>query len=86
MSRAVVRRGLTREEAAEYCGCKTLSSFDERVRRGLIPRSMPGTHTWDRKAIDAVFDKVSGLAPKMGGDIEDEYEAWKQHALSPQGH
>lgn len=85
MSRAVLKRGLTREEAAEYCGCKTLSSFDERVRRGVIPRAMPGTHTWDRKAIDLALDRASGIAPTMTAD-QDEYEAWKQNALAPQGH
>lgn len=54
-------RGLSREDAARYAGCKTLSAFHDQVRRGILPGPIPGTHTWDKKAIDAALDRASGL-------------------------
>lgn len=54
-------RGLTRDEAAAYCGCKTLEAFDDWVRRKIVPGPIPGTHRWDRKAIDMALDHASGL-------------------------
>jgi hypothetical protein len=56
-------RGLTREQAAEYSGCKTLSAFDDRIRRGVLPGPTPGTRTWDRRLIDSYLDLASGLTP-----------------------
>ena len=44
-------RLLTKSEAAAYCRC-SLSAFDDWIRRGIMPSSIPGTHRWDRKAID----------------------------------
>ncbi len=43
-------RGLTREQAALYCGCETVEAFDSWVRRGIVPGPIRGTHRWDRKA------------------------------------
>jgi hypothetical protein len=56
-------RCLNRRQAADYCGCGSLSSFDDWVRRGIVPGPIPGTRRWDRKAIDAALDKNSNLAP-----------------------
>jgi excisionase family DNA binding protein len=53
-------RGITREEAAAYCGCGR-ATFSNWVRRGIIPGPVPGTKRWDRKAIDAALDRASGL-------------------------
>lgn len=50
-------RGLTREQAAEYCGCDSLAAFDDWQRRGIVPRPIPGTQRWDRKAIDRALDR-----------------------------
>ena len=35
-------RGMTREEAAAYCGCESLAAFSDWVRRGIIPGPLPG--------------------------------------------
>lgn len=76
-------RCLSRRQAAEYCGCGSLSTFDDWVRRGIVPGPITGTRRWDRKAIDAALDKRSGL---LAGKITDrdpfvvwerEYEARK---------
>jgi len=37
------RRGLTRDDAAEYLGLTT-EGFSEWVRRGIVPGPIPGTH------------------------------------------
>src|ERR1700693_5532377 len=50
-------RGLSREEAAAYAGCESLSTFSDWIRRGIMPDPIPGTHKWDRKAIDAALDR-----------------------------
>lgn len=66
-------RGLSREQAAEYLSL-SLSGFDDWVRRGRVPGPLPGTHRWDRKAIDVALDKISGLATNVGPSA---YEQWK---------
>ncbi|MFH6783041.1 MULTISPECIES: hypothetical protein [Methylobacterium] len=72
-------RGLTREQAAEYCGCETVEAFDAWVRRKIVPPAMPGTRRWDRKAIDRALDRLSGLlAPEAAGQSWEEWAA--QHA------
>ncbi|ACL61096.1 hypothetical protein [Methylobacterium nodulans] len=57
----LVPRGLTREQAAEYCGCESLQAFDDWVRKRIVPGPIPGTKRWDRKAIDRALDRHSGL-------------------------
>src|SRR4051812_8823333 len=63
-SRAVITpiqpRGLTRQDAAAYCGL-TPEGFDDWVRRGIAPGPIAGTQRWDRKAIDLALDRASGL-------------------------
>jgi len=80
-------RLLTKSEAATYCRC-SLSAFDDWIRRGIMPGSIPGTHRWDRKAIDRALDKLSGIVPQS--DTATAYDEWKAkraaRALAPQGH
>jgi hypothetical protein len=71
---AVIPRGLSRRQAAEYCGCGSLPTFDDWVRRGILPGPITGTRRWDRKAIDAALDRASGLQFKPE---ESEYAKWK---------
>jgi len=76
-------RGITREEAAIYCGCST-ATFSNWVRRGIVPGPLPGTNRWDRKAIDAALDRASGLEPTLR---ESPLEAWRvRRARATQGH
>lgn len=58
----LVPRGLDRVQAAAYVGCKSVEAFDDWRRRGIVPGPMPGTKVWDRKALDAALDRISGLA------------------------
>ena len=69
-------RGLTVTEAATYAGCRTAAAFRDWVRRGIMPRPLRGTHRYDRKAIDAALDRLSGLSPATTG--VSEYRAWKE--------
>jgi hypothetical protein len=64
-------RGLTREQAAEYCGCDSLAAFDDWVRRGIVPRAMAGTTRWDRRAIDRALDRRSGLLETAEASFEE---------------
>lgn len=78
----ITPRGLSKEDAAAYCGCATVAAFDDWVARGIIPGPIPGTHRWDRKAIDSYLDRASGLQPTIGTAFDD----WKatKDARSPQ--
>jgi hypothetical protein len=77
-------RGLTREEAAAYCGCESLAAFSDWVRRGIIPGPIRGTKRWDRKAIDAALDRASGLE---AASALSPLDAWRmQRARSAQRH
>lgn len=64
-------RGLTREQAAEYCGCESVAAFNDWVRKRIIPGPMPGTTRWDRKAIDRALDRRSGLVEDAGLSFEE---------------
>jgi hypothetical protein len=78
-------RGLTVKAAADYAGCRTVSAFRDWVRKGIMPRPLPGTHRYDRKAIDVALDRMSGLSATK--TELSEYAAWKQrNANTPQGH
>jgi hypothetical protein len=68
-------RGITRQQAADYCCGGNLSTFDVWVRRGIVPGPIPGTKRWDRKAIDAALDKVSELIPICGTPQSPQAEA-----------
>ena len=39
------RRGMTREEAAAYCGCESMAAFSDWVRRRYRPRSTSWNQT-----------------------------------------
>lgn len=64
-------RGLSREQAAEYCGYESVSAFDDWVRKGIVPRAMRGTTRWNRKAIDRALDRLSGLPSDASPSIDD---------------
>lgn len=71
----VLKRGLTKEEAAEYCGCQTLAAFDQWRAKGIVPDAIPGTNRWDRKAIDQALDRASGIV--TGSAELSPYQRWK---------
>jgi hypothetical protein len=58
-------RGLSLEQAAEYCGLSAPSFLIE-VAQGRYPDHLPATtrrQVWDRFAIDRAMDLLSGLEP-----------------------
>jgi len=63
-------RGLTPDQAAMYTGYAR-KTFDELVRQGLLPPAIPGGN-YDRDAIDAALDRLSGLAEPSVIDWETE--------------
>lgn len=69
-------RLLTREQAAAYCGYSR-SGFSRLVANGALPGPIPGLARWDKKAIDAKLDRISGLnAP--ANDEPLTWSKWKQ--------
>ena len=56
----IAPRGLTKADAAAYCGCSK-DAFNTWIKKGLVPEAIPGTQRWDRKAIDWYLDRASGL-------------------------
>jgi hypothetical protein len=80
-------RGMSKEQAAAYAGCESPSAFNDWVRRGIMPRPIPGTRKWDRKAIDAALDQISGLDSKIRPQLSP-YDEWKasQNADAAQRH
>ena len=69
------KRVLTKQEAADYCGCRTLATFDQWRAKGIVPPPIPGTTRWDRKALDAALDRASGLVTVSAG--ESPYQRWR---------
>jgi hypothetical protein len=74
----VAPRGLSAADAASYAGCQTVSAFRDWVRRGIMPRALPGTHRYNRKAIDKALDRLSGQTSTMS-DIS-EYGVWRRES------
>jgi len=60
---APTSRGLSREEAAAYCGVSP-NTFDRMVGDGLMPRPVRfyGRNVWDVRQIDSAFDRLQGIA------------------------
>ncbi|MBX4989571.1 helix-turn-helix transcriptional regulator [Rhizobium lentis] len=65
-------RLMGRKDAAAYCGIAE-STFSLWVAAHKMPPCIPGTRKWDRRAIDAKLDEISGLdiAPNV-----DRYTKW----------
>ncbi|MBY3268377.1 helix-turn-helix domain-containing protein [Rhizobium laguerreae] len=65
-------RLIGRKQAADYLGIAE-STFSLWVSTHKMPPSIPGTRKWDRRAIDAKLDDISGLRVN---DDEDPYDKW----------
>lgn len=70
-------RLLPRRQAAAYCSL-TESGFSEWVREKRLPGPLPGTKRWDRRALDACLDKLSGIkhAPDDSAEGERALDEW----------
>ncbi|MGB3041759.1 MAG: hypothetical protein WBB98_01060 [Xanthobacteraceae bacterium] len=58
-------------DAAAYLGL-TPAAFNKWVAEGRIPKPLPGTRRWDRKAIDLALDKISGIESPLAAPAEEE--------------
>lgn len=67
-------RLIGRKDAAAYCGIAE-STFSMWVASGKMPATIPGTRKWDKRAIDAKLDEISGLA---GDETEDAFDKWER--------
>lgn len=67
-------RCLSKAQAAAYLGL-TLSGFATWVRLKRIPGSLPGTHHWDRVAIDRAIDKLSGIDVATS-EVKSQLQTW----------
>lgn len=69
-------RLLGRREAAAYLGIGE-STFSLWVSTHKMPAAIAGTRKWDKKAIDAKLDAISGL-DVANDNQEDEFEKWER--------
>lgn len=67
-------RGLTKGQAAAYLGFATVRAFVAQIARGVFPPAMPGTRVWDRNALDAAMDRLSGLSRPAANNAEAEFD------------
>jgi hypothetical protein len=75
--------GRIEAHAAAYCSL-SLQGFSHWVKLGRLPGPIVGTTRWDRKAIDAALDVISGLE-KL--ETTSPLDQWKnKHARSSQRH
>jgi hypothetical protein len=79
-------RLLTRIEAARYLSI-SVGAFDDWIRRGLVPRPIPSTRRWDRRAIDAALDALSGVGFNQQNNALDVWINGNAHPSqrNPQG-
>lgn len=68
-------RLISRKEAAEYCGVST-TAFSAWVASGQMPPAVIG-NKWDKRAIDARLDELSGLSSERNPQ-STEFEQWEK--------
>ncbi|NNM74790.1 helix-turn-helix transcriptional regulator [Enterovirga aerilata] len=71
----IVPRGLTKADAAAYVGV-SVKKFTLLVQAGILPKPSVGD-VWDRKAIDAAFDKLSGMSSDNDNDADRALAEWE---------
>ena len=75
---AIEPRLLSKTGAAAYCGL-TPGGYDAWVKAGRLPGPISGTHRYDKKAIDAALDRLSGLTAAAEEDRPGgAYDKWKR--------
>jgi predicted DNA-binding transcriptional regulator AlpA len=69
------RRNLDRREAASYL-CISVGTLDALVRAGQLPAPvrLGKRCVWDRRALDAAMDQLSGIAPASSFNSELDRE------------
>lgn len=56
----ITPRLISKREVAAYLGYSE-KSLEKLIAQGIIPPPLPGTHRFDRRAIDAALDRASGI-------------------------
>lgn len=69
-------RLIGRREAAAYCGV-TPTCFSMWVASHKMPPAIPGTRKWDKRAIDAKLDDISGLGENDNSG-ETDLQKWRR--------
>lgn len=72
-TKVIIRRGLSREEAAEYIGVGT-TKFDQLVSIGLVakPRRCGTRKLWDIRELDVAFEALPREdSPATGNSWDD---------------
>lgn len=70
-------------DAAAYCGV-TLNTWSKWVAAGSMPKPVIGRR-WDRKAIDIMLDRLSGIeAPTVLPEEESPLEKWMREDATRQ--
>jgi hypothetical protein len=82
-----MNRGMSKQEAAEYCGCRTLAAFDRWRRAGIIKIDpIPGTNVFDRVALSRAFGVASGVSDDTpAAELSPYQRAKAEHASKAQG-
>jgi hypothetical protein len=80
-------RFLSREDAARYLGV-CVDSFDAEVRAGMWPAGVArgakgGRLMWDKAALDATVDRISGLANALPDNPRDAWDARTDGRTAP---
>jgi len=69
------KRLMGRVEAAEYCDLSP-SAFSQWITVGRLPKPIAGTHKWDKRAIDARLDELSGIS--VEAEKETDLQKWRR--------
>ena len=85
-------RLMTIKEAAAYCRL-TVAGYRTWQAKGHVPGPLPGTHRYDRCALDRALDKCSGITQGQYAPANDEpgcafdaYFGQPDHAATPKAH
>lgn len=70
-------RLIGRKKAAAHCDIAE-STFSMWVATGKMPPAVPGTRKWDKRAIDAKLDEISGLGGPQPDKPETDFQKWKR--------
>ena len=81
----IAPRLITKAQAADYLGLST-RGLDEWIRAGRVPGPIPGTHRWDKRAIDAALDTLSLIAPAQQPSAIEEWRASRARASQGDQH
>ena len=71
-------RLIGRKEAAAYLGIGE-STFSLWVSTHKMPGVIAGTKKWDKRAIDARLDEISGIVEDVK---EDPYDRWQRESAA----